>query len=141
MTVGIRFLNVDLDLKSRDDLAPLVARLGTRVVEIHSRKERGFHYVSLELSEQRYANPDACIARFAALVLALPAPAKLLWDHASQRQFNIGIEAAAGDRYEAVIKAPTLALVAQLRGEVAVTVYGPTPRRRRARPSTATVPK
>lgn len=119
------FLNVDLDLKSKADLAPLVAKLGRKVVVLHERKERGAYYVSLELSKQQ-ASPEACMAAFAKLIEALPRPERRLWDAAASRRFDVGVQAdGEGVVFVTPIKAATLGRIAKVGGEIVTTVYAP----------------
>jgi hypothetical protein len=125
------FLNVDLDLTSRKDLGPLVEALGAKVVLLHSGRKRGSYGASLELTELRYRDADACIARFIHLVRRLPPSARRLWDGATARRFDVGIQAGAkGASFSTRIKAGTLRRVAEIGGELAITVYVPAPRRR-----------
>jgi hypothetical protein len=77
------FLNVDLELRSRADLGPLVAAVDKKMVVLHSRRERGISHASLELYEfSRYVDPDMCIARFVQVVRRLPPSARRVWDGA-----------------------------------------------------------
>ena len=125
--VRTAFLNVDLELEAKHDLAPLLAALDASVVVLHRRRYRGFYFASMELYEfRRYLTPDACIAGFARLVEALPPATRRLWDRATHRHFDVGIEAAHRGIYRALIKARTLRRVADLRGEIVLTVYSPT---------------
>jgi hypothetical protein len=130
------FLNVDLDLKSEVDLGALVEALGERVVVLHSGKRRGIHHASLELYEfSRYVEPETCIARFVQLVRHLPTPARRLWNGATERQFNVGIQAGSkGVPFTSRIKTATLRRVAEIGGEIVLTVYAPPERRRRRGP-------
>lgn len=120
------FLNVDLEIESRGDLAPLLAALEKKTVVLHRRRARGFHVATLELYEfSRYLDPDSCISGFTRIIERLPARERRIWDRASHRRFDIGIEATKrGDPYRAVIGRRTIDRVAALRGEVAITVYG-----------------
>ncbi len=128
------FLNVDLELKSRADLGPLLAALDKTTVVLHTRKERGMHYASLELYEfSKYTKPETCIARFVQLVRRLPPTARRLWDRALQRRFDIGIEAVPnGGTYASHVTVATLRGAAEVCAEIAVTVYAPLRPRRRA---------
>lgn len=132
--VRTEFLNVDLRVKARHDLAPLLDALDANVVVLHRRRHRGFHDAWMELYEfSRYLEPETCIAGFARFLESLPSAARRVWDRATHRHFDIGIEAAHGATYTALLSARTLRRVADLRAEIIVTVYAPRTRRDRVR--------
>ncbi|HEY7476085.1 MAG TPA: hypothetical protein VH679_13795 [Vicinamibacterales bacterium] len=130
------FLNVDLDIWSRQPLDPLVAAFGRRVVVLYCGKEGRRYGAHLELpprgaSKQR---ADRLIRGFAGLVRALPARARALWNQARVRDFNIGIQAAAAPHsYELPVDAKTLRAAAGVNARIVVTVYAPVPARTRPR--------
>jgi hypothetical protein len=130
------FLNVDLELKSRADLSPILVALGEKVVVLRSEKLRGIYYASLELCEfSRYVDPETCIARLVQLVRRLPPSARRCWKSARQRRFDIGVQAVGtGGPYATHITAATLRRVAEEDAEIAITVYAPSARERRVRP-------
>jgi hypothetical protein len=128
--VTTHFLNVDLGIKSRADLAPLLAKLDPKVVVLHQRRDRGFHHASMELYEfSRYLDPERCIEGFARLIEKLPPATRRVWDRAAHRRFNIGIEAETGAPYLALLEAKTIRRVAAVNGELVITVYCPRPER------------
>jgi hypothetical protein len=121
----VRFLNVDLDVRSREDLTPLAEALEPQVFALHvGRVGRGW-MARFELSRQP-KTADAAIRRLAAAVERLPARERARWRRASRREFNLGIQAAAEPpASEFPIEADTVALVARLGGRLAVTLYAP----------------
>lgn len=126
------FLNVDLELASKKDLGPLLVPLAKNVVILADRKQRGVHRLSLELYEfSRYRDPNACIARFVQLVRRLPTPARKLWDRATERTFDVGVQAGSGTTFAARLETSTLRRVAEIGGALVITVYA---RTRSARP-------
>jgi hypothetical protein len=126
----VRFLNVDLDVRSREDLTPLAEALEPQVFALHvGRVGRGW-MARFELSRQP-TTPDAAIRRLAAAVERLPARERARWRRATRREFNVGIQAAAEPHAsEFPIEPDTLALVARLKGRLVLTLYAPpVPRR------------
>ena len=114
------FMNVDLDLKSRADLAPLVARLARRASVLRSDRHRGLHCATFELLSSRQHTPERCIAGLARLIEGLPVTERRL----TQRIFDVGIQAGAdGHVFRPTITTATLARVAALRAALTVTVY------------------
>jgi hypothetical protein len=119
------FVNVDLDVWSREDLAPLAEALEPRLFALHvTRVGRGW-MARFELSRQP-KTADAAIRRLASAVERLPARDRARWRRATRREFNVGIQAAAEPHAsEFPIEADTVALVARLGGRLAVTLYAP----------------
>jgi len=120
------FLNVDLDLSSREDLAPLAAALERKLIVLHVGRERNRYHARFELRTQP-SSPDLAIRRLAQAVQGLPTRQLARWRRATTREFNIGIQ-AAGEPHcsEFPVAAPAVSLVARVGGRVVVTVYGAT---------------
>ena len=133
------FLNVDLDIWSRRPLEPLVEALGKKIFVHHVGREGRRHgaHLSLSSSGQR---ADVLTRALAKLVAKLPKTARQLWDDATAREFNVGIQAGLTPfSHEIRLSPETLEIVARLRGSVVVTTYAPytlANRRRRAKPAT-----
>lgn len=118
------FLNVDLEVRSRKNIEPLVAWMDREAVVLRSERHRGLHVASFELASARQSTPDRRIARLAALVEALPTAERSLWDGASVRTFDVGVQAGAdGHVFVAPLASATLSRVAGLGASVVVTVY------------------
>ena len=126
------FLNVDLELRSKKDLGPLLAAFGSHVVVLDDRHAGGLHHLALELYDfSRYRDPDACIAGFAQLAKRLPPAARRLWNGAEAR-FDIGIEARDdGKTFTTRLAPSTLRKVAEVGGALVITIDA---RTRSARP-------
>ena len=117
------FLNVDLELASKDNLAPLVAALGKNVVVLHAVRHRGRHKVNLELSGSP-KTASAGITRFVKLLHRLPGPARRLWVRASVRDFNVGVRAGLEPHSaEFILEKKVLNEVVRLGGGLVFTVY------------------
>ena len=118
------FLNVDLDISSREDLASLAAALGPRLIALHVGRERRTYRARLELGTQP-RSPDAAIRRLVAAVQRLPARQQACWRRATTRDFNIGIQAAEEPRHIEFPVAPaTVTMVGEVGGRIVITVYG-----------------
>ncbi len=128
------FLNVDLDILSRHPLEALVAAFGRKVSILHVGKE-GKHYgAHVELARSWDRDADFLIRALARLVGKLPESARLLWNQAHTRDFNVGIHSALKPHsHELRIRAETLKLAASLGANIVVTTYAPVMERRRAR--------
>ena len=122
------FLNVDLDIAAAQDLSPLVRALGPRAFDLHTGPAGAGYQTHLELNSratEKQRSADATIKRFVTLLASLPSREKRLWNHATQRDFNIGIQGGLQPRtYELGLKAETLELAGSVNARVVVTVYG-----------------
>ena len=116
-----QFANVDLDLRLRGDLSPVVAALGKRVLVIHEHKARGRHWVRLILIQPR--SPEHAIRRLAALLAGLPPSARRSLKEA-KKEFDIGIEGGHEPASaEWVLSTEVMAAVAALGARLRFTVY------------------
>jgi len=119
------FLNVDLDIYSKSDLAPLLAALGKRVFVLYAGSNRRTFEAHLEITAKA-ATADAVIKTFSVLIHSLPKPARKLWDTATRRDFNIGLQAALKPHgTEFALEAETVHTAASLKARIVTTVYAP----------------
>jgi hypothetical protein len=135
------FLNVDLDIEAPYDLAPLVKALGRRIYDLHTGALGDGFQTHLEFHGARGQPSTAAMAieGFVGLLAKLRPKAKQLWNKATRRDFNIGIQSGARPfTFELDIPSDLLSAVARLRGRIVVTVYSAQPKhsqRRRRRPT------
>jgi hypothetical protein len=120
-----QYLNVDLDVWSSQSLEPLVAALGERVCVHYVGREGRRHGAHVSLARTS-RSADATARALARLIETLPQPARRLWDTASARDFNIGIQAGLTPHaHEVRLSATTLEIIARLGGRIVVTTYSP----------------
>ena len=119
------FLNVDLDVVAGRSLSPLAAALERGARLLYSGRTTGRRYmIRAELPDQP-GNADEAIRGLAALVRKLPPTARRLWNQASRRAFDIGIQPHAEPACSQYSIEPTsLASAAQVKAEIVITVYG-----------------
>lgn len=121
------FLNVDLDILSPEDLAPLAEAFRRRLIALHVGRIRKKHWARFELRTQP-PNPDIAIQRLVAAVESLPVRQRASWKRATTRDFDIGIQAADGPHVSEFSLAPaTVAMVGRVGGRILITVYGAAP--------------
>lgn len=120
-SVASFFLNVDLDLESSEDLMPLVRALEPSAFALERPEGR----VSFELNaEVSPTGPEPLILEFTKLIHELPPPARAVWDRASRRVFDIGVQSRRHPNHETHCLTPaTLRAVADVDAEIAVTIY------------------
>jgi hypothetical protein len=115
---------VDLDISSREDLAPLAAALRSRLIVMYVGRIQNRYHARFELRTQP-RSPDLAIRRLVRAVQNLSVRQQARWKRATTRDFNVGIQAAEEPHSsEFPVAAPTVAMVAKLGGRLVVTVYG-----------------
>ncbi len=117
------FLNVDLDLASSDGLEALVEAMKPYVIVLNNEQKQ---FVSLELSTVQPTTIDDAIARYALLVNQLAVEHRKIWNQCSMRRMSIGIQSHGSSHQSSFcISEESLALLCDLKAEVAFTVYAP----------------
>jgi hypothetical protein len=119
------FLNIDLDVRSRRSLAPLVAAWPGVQQPLRTDGKANPHWL---IHTRRQADTAEATARLLLKDIAALSPAaRRCWNQASKRTFDIGVRADMGGRaFEGVQLTPdTLARIAAVGGRLQVTVYRP----------------
>ena len=117
------YLNVDLEIRSRSDLMPLVTALQRRLSVLHAARVRGTFFASFETSGMAHP-PDIAIGRLARALLELPPSIQKLWKQAGDRVFDIGVARAAGNTaLPLALRRQTVKTIAHLNARVALTLY------------------
>jgi hypothetical protein len=118
-----QFLNVDLDIYSRSNLEPLVEALKGRLFIHYVGREKGRYAAHLSLSSYGQA-VDALILDLGRLIKKLPKPAKALWNSATSREFNLGIQSGYKPKcFEVKVNESSVALVSELNASIVITTY------------------
>jgi len=125
MIPSVGFLNVDLEVYSRRPLDLFAAALGETVDVLFLGKQGARHLAAVELAGSGWQQtPDPIIMALVKLIKGLPEPARIVWDNATERRFDIGCEARDGSRALTLALRPsTVAAVAQVNGTIAITIY------------------
>jgi hypothetical protein len=119
------FLNVDLHIYSRSNLQPLVDAFGEKVIDLQNERVRGLYWVVLEENLSRRGSPtvDRTIRRLCRLIRALTPAQRRLWNKATRRDFNVGIQSdVEGNTFQ--IEAETVKAAAAAGARIVITVYG-----------------
>jgi len=127
---GAEYLNVDLEIRSRSDLTPLVDELSKSLFLLYAGRIRRTFFANFETGGMSLA-PEKAIKRLADAVFALPPSARKFWKAAEDRVFDIGVEAnsAGPDIFALALQPETLKTIAQLNARLAFTFYPPEERR------------
>lgn len=118
------FLNVDLDVFARSSLEALAVAFGSKVSELYVGPRGNRYSAHFELRHSHGKSADALIGGLVRLVKSLPKAARVVWNQAYRRDFNVGIQAGLKPRsYELALKPETLKLVSSVNARVVVTIY------------------
>jgi hypothetical protein len=153
---GPHYLNVDLEVWSREDLAPFVEALESRSVVLHVGEVQGKFHASFEaIGGGGQTSREQTIRALLKLVKDLPPVARRLWRGALSRELNVGYSGGevlnlvherpigsgcwyaknSGNvvrAYETSLSPEILRAVADVKGTIAVTIY-PAARQAQAR--------
>jgi hypothetical protein len=117
------FRNVDLEVSSSSDLQWLVDEFGEDAMNLYCGPARGHFLATFETPVVR-GDPDSRIGSFCNLVENLPDVARLAWDEAFLRVFDIGYDAGETPRaYQCDLRPETLAAVARIGASLRITIY------------------
>jgi hypothetical protein len=112
-----KFLNVDLDIYNDEPLDELIAAIEKFAIVI-ARQDT---FVTLELPQTK--SLDETLRHLANSLSALSPAQKALWNSCKRRVFNIGLEAGHNRQSVFPIAKETIALLADIQGEVEITIY------------------
>jgi hypothetical protein len=121
-----RFINVDLDLASAQELTELVQAFKPGASPLNCWQVADTYFANLELSTDPINPTDAesAIRRFVALIDTLPPGARALWNDASKRDFSIGVDAGSSpSTFELALNPEVLELAARVRARIVFVVY------------------
>lgn len=121
------FLNVDLELTTRGEIAPLLAQWSKKIVVLRDSTDDGVRTIWLEVVPQQ-RGVEGVLLTLLDMVEKLPADARDLWNSCEDRCFNVGIQAGSTPHDSTYSISPeTLAQIASVMARVAFTVYAPLP--------------
>jgi len=119
----IRYLNVDLLIKSRTDLTPIVNGFGEDVFVLYNGKVGEYFHSYFEI-EGSHAGPNEDIAYFCSLIESLEMKERELWDNSFSKIFDIGFESGeVPQSFSADIRPEIIKRMAQCGTSVRITVY------------------
>jgi hypothetical protein len=118
-----RFLAVDLDIESKEDLAPLVADLGERAIVLHSGPTEDGNLLSVQ-SACDTGTPDSAISAICQMIEALSPQGRRYWETATRRTLDVGVEVNSSLSRSALFLNPdSVKRVAAIGATLAFTIY------------------
>lgn len=119
----IRYLNVDLLIKSREDLTPIVQEFGEDVFVLSNGKAGNFYYAYLEIAGS-HAGPNENIEYFCSLIDGLSNEARKIWDNSFYRIFDIGYASGTSNNsYSSDLREAVLKRISEANASVRITIY------------------
>ena len=125
MEMDIRFLNIDLEVESSEDLQPLIDDLGEDVSVLYQGENgSGFNFVSFEVKPSGAKDVDGIVASFCLFIENLTPEARQIWDNCHTRKFDAGFQSGSSPRsYQSEIRADTIKRVSEIVASIVVTIY------------------
>lgn len=121
--MDIKFLNVDLELKSQQDISLIINELGDNVLILHQENKQDYYSVRLELAQDA-KNPDITINCFCDLIKNLSEDTRKVWNNCEVKVFDIGYESGIKPNYFiSKIQPDTIQRVANLGASINITIY------------------
>jgi hypothetical protein len=118
---GMRFLNVDLDIRGSDDLTLLVKELEPYAFSLNPYELK---VVSLEVNSARDLSLVEAIEKFHFAYTTLSDHARALWQAAESRSFNAGFELSAEMKHSHIYFPESVVRVAaEMNARLEVTLY------------------
>jgi hypothetical protein len=122
-TSEVRFLNVDLEVRGREDLQWLVEELGEAVIHLHCGEVKD-HFLAVLEARPPHGDANSLINYFCNFIDNLPAERRATWDGLFSKVFDIGYEAGIGSKsYESDLRPETIAAVARIGASLRITIY------------------
>lgn len=131
------FINIDLELKSLEDLQPLVDELDESVFVLYSDKAPNLneYWASIEIKDydiyqsyddkpQDIGGVDVLLSAFCDLLENMSPQSRSLWEKCREREFDVGFGSGNTEKsFHTQIRAETLKRVSELGASVLITVY------------------
>ncbi|NMM40687.1 hypothetical protein [Pseudoalteromonas arctica] len=119
----IQFLNVDLELESKQDISLLVADLQKSAVVLHYDKDEYRQLARIE-SKEDVSSPDKAINHLCELIESCSRNALKQWLSCSKRTFDIGFESGTSPKcFNQALQADTLLRISAIGAGVEITIY------------------
>lgn len=119
----IMFLNVDLEIESKQDIAQLVSDLKKNAVVLHYDKDDTRQLARIEASLE-VNSPDKAINHLCELVESCSRNALKQWLSATKRTFDIGFQSGVTPKcFNQALHPDTLLRISALGAGVELTIY------------------
>ena len=118
-----RFLCVDVEVKSRQSLTPLVDGLGDDVLVLYNSNVSELNVVAFQWAGDD-GGAEQSLSNLCSLIESLSDSARACWDRSLLRVFDLGFECGNGSAtFRATVNVETVRSVADLGATFVFTIY------------------
>ncbi len=118
----VHYINVDLEIKSRTDLSPIVDSFSNDVIVMYNGEWGKFFLAAFEGKNSAGVNED--IKFFCRLVECLNEKERKIWDESFSRIFDIGFQSGiTPPSYGMSLESSVLNAVVNIGASIAITIY------------------
>ena len=121
--MDIKFLNVDLDIQSPQDISLMLKELGENIFILHHEEQENYHFARLEINIDA-PNADETINHFCDLIENLSEDSNNIWDACFSKVFDIGYESGNQPNcFTSKINSLTIKRIANIDASLNITIY------------------
>ncbi len=118
---AIKFLNIDLDLESTDDLSPVVHEFERSCSIMRNEVVDGIHYVSFETG---CTEENQILSEYEKAIDGLSSTAKILFKKCRNINFDFGYESGTEpNSFHSPINQRSVKVISRLGGSIVITIY------------------
>ena len=119
----IQFLNVDLEIESKQDIAQLVSDLGKSAMVLHYDKDETRQLARIEANVD-VTSPDSAINHLCELIESCSRNALKQWLSCTRRTFDIGFQSGKNPKcFNQALHADTLLRISAIGAGIEITLY------------------
>ncbi|MEC8324516.1 MAG: hypothetical protein VX100_00100 [Pseudomonadota bacterium] len=119
----IQFLNVDLEIESKQDIAQLVSDLGKSAMILHYDKDETRQLARIEANID-VTSPDSAINHLCELIESCSRNALKQWLSCTKRTFDIGFQSGKKPKcFNQALHADTLLRISAIGAGIEITLY------------------
>ena len=121
--MNIKFLNVDLDIESKQDISLMLKELGENILILHHEQNENFYFARLEIDRDVF-NADKTINYFCDLIENLSENSRITWGGCISKIFDIGYESGKQqNNFTSKINSRTVKRIAKIGASLNITIY------------------
>jgi hypothetical protein len=119
------FLNIDLEIESKEDILILVEELSSKLCKLSYHECNGAYCASFEPHEFEI---ERIISEYLSAITSLSDEGRRMWEACVKREFNLGFQAGVSPRgYEKFISQNSLKEILSVNGQLGITIYASEP--------------
>jgi hypothetical protein len=117
----ILFLNIDLDIESANDIAPIINEWGDKIHVLRNERIDNIYYGSFETS---CSGINEIIDFYICLISSLSDEARRIWDSATVKNFDFGYESGIKpNNFHSHLNANSVRAISSVGGSIVITIY------------------